>query len=194
MGEPHVLVVSIDDDCIATYDIECPHEGPDRPCGTYMEKDWPDAITCRCAEIGDGTQCEGCAEGYHDECAWGTHINDVGPSCRAEPIDECWYAHAVREAGQEMLDFGRSRFQFRFPVELSGAGWDEAIEVSMVGPRGGRAHSKKVRQPRIKISTYGGGETVQHWTLHFDGEFLADTSAPHHVAKWEELKKAVDGD
>ncbi len=128
----HTLVINIEDDCLANYTIVCPHEGPDRPCASYQEKDWPDEIACRCAEIGDGAQCEWCADGDHDACAWGTHINDVGPSCRAEPMDECWYAYVVKEGDQGALDFGRNKFELRVPVILRGGSWEEPIEIEMV--------------------------------------------------------------
>lgn len=137
MSKPHILSIVIEDECIANYTIICPNEGPERECGSYAEKDWTDAITCRCAEMGNGTQCEPCAEGYHDECEYGTNINDIGPSCRATPMDECWYAHALKEAGQEMLDFGRNKFEVHIPVMLNGDGWDGPIVVEMVKEQAG---------------------------------------------------------
>ena len=61
---------------------------------------------------------------------------------------------------------------------------------------------------RVTILTYGGKDqsvwsdwsrsyvnvdTVQHWQLEFDGQFIADTSAPHHLRKWEELAALANG-
>ena len=50
---------------------------------------------------------------------------------------------------------------------------------------------------RLHISTYGGKprggfHTVRHWQLSFDGLFLCDTDAPHHVSKWLELVDLVE--
>lgn len=133
----HILHILIEDDCIANYTIECPEAdlAKERECASYTETEWPDQIACRCAEIsGEDTACEACLDGEHDECAWGTYINDVGPSCRAKPMDECWYAHALKEVGQEMLDFGRNKFELRVPVTLHGGGWEEPIGVDLVKP------------------------------------------------------------
>jgi len=56
-----------------------------------------------------------------------------------------------------------------------------------------RDWSKVLPPLRAEISTYGGGITSQHWQLRVDGEFIADTCAPHHLALWQRIVDAING-
>lgn len=129
---PHTLSIIIEDEGFASFRVFCHETGAGRPCGSYTERDWPDAITCRCSDISDQPQCEACAEGYHDECEYGEYVPDLGPSCRLQPLDECWYEHAVGELGSEILEFGKGTFELRVPVNLRGGSWEEPIKVSLI--------------------------------------------------------------
>jgi len=110
--------------------VICNDDPATRSCAAHGERDWPDEVTCRCAEIGDGEQCEACADGEHVACAWGTEINDVGPECRAERLPECWYQSTVNAVGPEALSLA-SPLVAEWPVALSGNSNDEPIDVHL---------------------------------------------------------------
>ena len=127
----HRLVVTIGTDGWTNVAIECPHEHP-RPCAGYEEGKWPDDATCRCAD----PACP-CRQGDHGGCSeFGGYVADVGPMCRCEPMDECWYSHAVAEVGGEMLHLA-APLAASWPVSLVGSSFDEPIRVELLGPGNG---------------------------------------------------------
>lgn len=48
------------------------------------------------------------------------------------------------------------------------------------------------RDLRSYVSTYGGGATVQHWVLHVDGVFIADTSVPEQKALFDDIAHSLN--
>lgn len=44
---------------------------------------------------------------------------------------------------------------------------------------------------RARVSSYGHGvDDVKHWQLYAEGEFIADTSAPHIAERFERIAEA----
>lgn len=120
------MVVTLDEEGRAHFEIICLLSGADRPCAPHYEHEWPDDTTCRC----DGDDCA-CREGEHD-CCYGDfpYIPDMGPGCRQMPRDECWFVMAMRNQGAEQFDFGRDLFSARFSVNLSGSSWDDPTIIT----------------------------------------------------------------
>jgi hypothetical protein len=119
----HVLVLHIERDGYLNVSVECPYDSIDRPCGTWQQK--PKGAPCTCA-------CEACAADNHDDCdsEW---IAEVGrKDCQCDPVNECWYNHAVAEVGTEMLRLPKEGLTFRVPAHMFGAGWDDPIDVDPV--------------------------------------------------------------
>jgi hypothetical protein len=117
---PHVLVVHIDRDGYLAVKVECPHTTIDRPCGTWEEHAKGDA--CRCT-------CGACLAGEHDKCD-SEYVAEVGRKhCQCDPVDQCWFDHAVGEVGTEMLRMPKAGVTFRLPARMTGHGWDEPIDV-----------------------------------------------------------------
>lgn len=119
----HVLVLHIEHDGYLNVSVECPYDSIGRPCGTWQQKakDAP----CTCA-------CEACAADNHDDCdsEW---VAEVGrKDCQCDPVNECWYDHAVAEVGTEMLRLPKEGLTFRVPAHMFGAGWDDPIDVDPV--------------------------------------------------------------
>jgi len=122
MSAGHVLIITIEDDGDPSYRIECLRTGRDRSCAVWYQH--PTGAPCTC-------ECEPCTEGDHGDCE-SDEVEEVGRKfCQCSPADECWYQHALDQGGREMLDFGRSMFTVRVPVDLTGSGFDESIDVSL---------------------------------------------------------------
>ena len=126
--KPHVLVVTIEGDGCTHFKVECPHSGPDSPCGCFTEGDHKQP--CRCPEIGDGERCGPCEDGNHYACEWGRNFDEIGAECQCEPMDECGYQVQIDNIGSEALDFGRGEFVLRVPVILSQGSWEDPIVVT----------------------------------------------------------------
>jgi len=117
---PHVLVLHIDERGYTQVSVECPHDSIDRPCGTWEQKAKGEPCTCSCLP---------CVEEDHDDCE-SDYVAEVGRKhCQCDPINECWFHHAVSEVGTEMLSLPKGGLTFRVPAHMSGQGWDDAIDV-----------------------------------------------------------------
>lgn len=116
----HVLVLHVDRDGYLSVRVECPHTTIDRPCSTWGQHAKDDPCAC---------DCGACLAGEHAECD-SEYVPDVGRKhCQADPIDQCWFDHAVSEVGTEMLRLPKEGLTFRVPAHMTGHGWDEAIEM-----------------------------------------------------------------
>jgi len=108
--------------------ITCPHDHghPDD-----VSKPWavPDCTTW----TADGSpcicDCDACRDGNHADCQ-SSYVDEIGHQwCEARPMGLCFYTHVLAEVGVEMLNV-TGFLNASWPVEVSGHGWDESIDVS----------------------------------------------------------------
>jgi hypothetical protein len=130
---PHTLRLRADDDGYApTWSIGCPHIHvvDDTATAPYPVPDceaWtttPAANQCIC-------DCDDCLDGNHDDCQT-DYVEDVGNKwCQARPTGECFYSHAIREVGTDIMRLVGD-FDAEWKVTLTGNGWEEPIEITEV--------------------------------------------------------------
>lgn len=126
---PHTVTLTWDGDLAygPTITITCP---PD--CDTYVwsvDETLTGTDNCHCADRGDGVQCDACADGDHDACAWGFYIYDVDASCRCvNDPKSCWFAHMADAVGAEAFSFAGS---LKFVALLDAPGDDGPIHIDI---------------------------------------------------------------
>ena len=101
MSANHQLHYTPGSEGYGTWRLEC-LPGTDNH-GIFLERTWPDAITCRCTEAGE--DCESCRKGEHDACStFGQYIGDIDYECRCDyDPNRCWTIDWFDEYGADCI-------------------------------------------------------------------------------------------
>ena len=93
----HTIVVTVRGYDGVDYDMVC--SDPEKCQAVYKDGRWETETDCRCED----TECL-CREGDHGDCSeFDGWITEIGPTCRAVPVDGCGLVEWLNAVGEELL-------------------------------------------------------------------------------------------